>query len=177
MVVCFFFLTVEGLFSFPHVGGMLCIARGYKIRYLLHLISARIASWVSSMLGCVTVSPSTRSCSSVFLICQNNISPVQRVFHFSVCFFSFFTLPPASLFVGVGLALMSGLHCYLGRPPACSCGWNYLVYLARRPSSSSVSNRRRRRRRRTRPTHWTCLMWTDGQQTACHVCRKTRELS
>ena len=66
---------------------------------------------------------------------------------------------------------MSGLHCYLGRPPACSCGWNYLVYLARCPSSASVSNRRRRRRRRRwRPAHWMCLMWTDGQQTACHEC-------
>ena len=98
------------------------------------------------------------------------------LFHFQ-CILPFSYPFPTFLFVGVGLALMSGLHCYLGRLPACSCGWNYLVYLAWRPSSASVSNRRRRRRRRWRPTHWMCLIWTDGQQTACHVCRKTRVLS
>lgn len=31
---------------------------------------------------------------------------------------------------------MSGPHCYLAQPPACSCGWNYLVYLAWRLSSA-----------------------------------------
>lgn len=67
---------------------------------------------------------------------------------------------PALLFVGVRLALMSGLYCYLGWPSVCSCGWNYLANLAWGPSSSSVPNRRRR----------LCLMWTDGQQTACRVC-------
>lgn len=31
---------------------------------------------------------------------------------------------------------MTGLHCYLGWLPACSCGWNYLVCLAWCPSFS-----------------------------------------
>lgn len=71
------------------------------------------------------------------------LSLVHHRLRFFDMFFSFAYSFLAFLFVRVGLALMSGLHCYLGPPPACSCGWNYLVYLACRPSSASVSNGRK----------------------------------
>lgn len=102
------------------------------------------------------------------LIYQRIIFPEWSLFRISLNMFV-----PEFLFVRGRSALMSGLHCFSGRPSACSCGWNYLVYLAWCPSLASVSYRRRRRR----PAQWMCLIWTDGQQTACHVSKKTRVLS
>lgn len=128
-----------------------CIAQGGKNTSLLHLVWAIITSWVYSIAGCLFcyyVSPFSYSFPAI-LFCQSRVG------------FNEWT----SLLVGAAcLQLWMKLSGVFGMVPDC-------------PSSASVSNRRRRRRcRRWRPAHWMCLMWTDGQQTACHVCRKTRVL-
>lgn len=84
---------VERLVSFPHMGGMLHIARGYKTTYLLHLIWTHISFQVLSIKGCV----------GVFLSCRNSFS----VWIVSICLR--LILPELTLFCVV---LMSGVAAY-----------------------------------------------------------------
>lgn len=160
----------ERLDSFPHVGSILCIAWGHKTRYLLHLISATISSWVSSMTDCMLLFTTSCFCalsSSLYVPKDNQTRFTFGVMAFifsihllllsvSPCFslclrrVSFFVTWAGCLLAGVAETIWSVWHG---------------AHL-----SALVSYRGRR------PVYWMFLMWTDWQQTACHVFRKTRVL-
>lgn len=94
----------------------------------------------------------------------------------SVIFFSIFLFAltfPTFIFVRVGLALMSELHCYLGSRLLAAVGETIWCIWHGARLGPQFSNRRGRR---WRPAHRMCLMQPDGQQTACHDCWKTTAL-
>lgn len=177
-----YILTVTArLILFPHVGGMLSVAHRRKSQYLLHLIWALFPPRPRPSAGYVTVCPASRSSVSMVSVSPRPTWLNVKTFDdslvksisfrtFSVCVLCFsapLRLSPSAPLCATGVGFNEWTPLLLDRPSACSCGWNYLLHLAWCPSWCSGTNRRRRKRPKT------CLMGTDGQQTACTVTRKT----
>lgn len=101
-VVLVFLTERRDWIRFPHVGSILCTAWGHKTRYLLHLISATISSWVSFMTDCMLLFTTSCFCalSSSLYVPKDN----QTRFTFGVMSFIFsIHLPLLSVSPGFSL--------------------------------------------------------------------------